>query len=90
MSSNTYQTTFLINFSNKRRQLLENQKSNSNILFRKYSILELLGLQYIPVLLTSTILAPLNRIKVIQQCQDLIILKNNKLSTIDIIKRISI
>ncbi len=87
MSSSNYQSaTFLINFSNSRRKVLENQRLNENNKFRKYSILELLTFQYLPVLATSTLLAPLHRLKVLLQCQD--ILKNSTSSASDLFKGI--
>jgi hypothetical protein len=86
-SSSSYQAaSFLINFSNGKRQVVENQRRNDNIKFRKNSILELLVLQYIPILATSTLLAPLNRLKVLLQCQD--ILKNSTSSVSQLIKGI--
>jgi hypothetical protein len=82
-SSNSYQAaTFLVNFSNKRRQIVENQRLNNRIKFRKNSVLELLALQYFPVLATSSILAPLHRLKVILQCQDIIKTSTSNVSQI--------
>jgi hypothetical protein len=72
MSSNYQQTTFIINFSNNKRKYIENQKANTNIHFRKQSILELIAFQYIPCIGASTLLAPFNRLKVIMQVQNVI------------------
>ena len=86
-SSSSYQAaTFLINFSNGRRKVIENQRMNDNIKFRKYSVFELVALQYFPVLVTSTLLAPLHRLKVLLQCQD--ILKNTTTNVSDLYKGI--
>jgi hypothetical protein len=72
MSSNVQQNVFLINFSNNKRRNIENQKANSNIIFRKNSALEIFVFQYIPLIGASTILAPLNRLKVLLQVKDII------------------
>jgi hypothetical protein len=88
MSSNDNysQFTFLINFSNSRRKVIEDQRMNQKIKFRKYSVFELAALQYFPVLLTSTLLAPLHRLKVLLQCYD--ILKNKTTSASELYKGI--
>jgi hypothetical protein len=74
MSSNVQQNIFLINFSNNKRRNIENQKVNSNIIFRKNSALEIFVFQYIPLIAASTILAPLNRLKVLLQVKDVVAL----------------
>jgi hypothetical protein len=80
MSSNYNQSTFIINFSNNKRKYIENQKSNTNIIFRKNSILEIFAFQYVPCIMASTILAPLNRIKVMLQVKDFIALPKEDIS----------
>lgn len=62
--------SFLIRLSNQRRRTVESQKLK-NYKIRQYSLVELYTFQFLPVVITSSILAPLNRIKLILQVKDL-------------------
>jgi solute carrier family 25 phosphate transporter 23/24/25/41 len=61
----------VLKFSNSRRNTISDQQKRGYVQ-RKHTILEILIFNYIPCALSSTILAPLNRIKVILQVQNMI------------------
>lgn len=81
-------STIFYKFSERRHQIVENQKINEKLKFRKNSLLEIVSFQYIPVILTNTLLAPLQRIKIILQCRDLLPLVDSQASTFRLIKGI--
>lgn len=65
---------FLVRFSNNRRKYIESQ--NKKIVNRKNTPLDFYTFNFLPIALTSTILSPLNRLKVLMQVQDFIPVKN--------------
>jgi hypothetical protein len=64
-------TSPLIRFSDSRRNVVKS-KAQQGYFIRQSSILEVFVFNFVPVAITSTILAPLNRIKVILQVQNMI------------------
>lgn len=73
MSSSSHEhggmMTLLIRFSNSRRKVLERQKIKGYTT-KTISLWELFIFSFFPCVTTSTILAPLNRIKLIMQVKD--------------------
>ncbi len=69
-----YSTPFLVRFADNRRKTIDNQRKK-NYIYRKTTILEQLIYNVLPVITTSTILAPLNRIKVLLQVNKPILFK---------------
>ena len=63
-------TSPLIRFSDSRRNVVKS-KAQQGYFIRQSSILEVFVFNFVPVAITSTILAPLNRIKVILQVQNI-------------------
>ena len=61
---------FFVRFSNNRRKFIEAQ--NKKIICRKNNFLEFYTFNFLPIAVTSTILSPLNRLKVLMQVQDFI------------------
>ena len=57
----------LLRFSNSRRLAIENQNSNENIVLRSITPTEHYFYNFLPAFLTSTLLAPLNRFKLLAQ-----------------------
>lgn len=66
MDDNSNVITLLIRVSRWFRKNVESQEAK-NYITKKNSILEIMCFSYLPVIFTSTLLAPMNRIKVIQQ-----------------------
>lgn len=66
---------FLVKISDKRRKVVDSQKKK-NYVYRKTSLLEQIIFNVVPVLTTSTILAPLNRIKILLQVNKTLVLKD--------------
>ena len=60
--------TFFINFSNNKRKKVESINSKT-LIKRKSSLLEQYLFNFVPVAVSSTILSPLNRIKILLQIQ---------------------
>ena len=78
---------FLVRFSNNRRKFIESQ--NNKIVNRKNNPLEFYTFNFLPIMITSTILSPLNRLKTIMQVQDFLPMKDlegKKLNTSLLIK----
>jgi hypothetical protein len=73
MSSNQSFETLLIRFSNSRRKYLElqNLKTKNQ---RKSSLLEQYLFNLIPIVTSSSLLAPLNRLKIIMQVKKQIVI----------------
>jgi hypothetical protein len=65
---------FLVRFSNNRRKAVESQ--NKKIINRKNNFLEFYTFNFLPIAITSTILAPLNRLKILMQVQDFLPIKD--------------
>jgi hypothetical protein len=74
MSSSKDSDLFLVRFSNNRRKVIESQ--NKKTISRKNNFLEFYTFNFLPIAITSTILSPLNRLKVLMQVQDLIPIKD--------------
>lgn len=69
---------FLVRFSNNRRKFIESQ--NKKIIKRKNNFLEFYTFNFLPIALTSTILSPLNRLKILFQVQDFIPISKKELN----------
>jgi hypothetical protein len=69
-----YSTPFLVRYADNRRKIVDDQKKK-NFIYRKTTVLEQLIYNILPVITTSTILAPLNRIKVLLQVNKPILYK---------------
>lgn len=73
MSSTSHENhlmmTILIRMSNSRHRAIERQRNNGYIP-KQISLWELFAFSFIPCVTASTILAPFNRLKVIQQVKD--------------------
>lgn len=61
---------FFVRFSNNRRKYVEYQ--NKKFTVRKNNFIEFYGFNFIPIVITSTILSPLNRLKTLMQIRDFI------------------
>lgn len=61
---------FFVRFSNNRRKYIELQ--NKKFVIRKNNFLEFYTFNFIPIAITSTILYPLNRLKILKQIIDFI------------------
>ncbi len=61
---------FFVRFSNNRRKYIEFQ--NKKFVLRKNNFLEFYTFNFIPIAITSTILYPFNRLKIIKQIIDII------------------
>lgn len=79
--------TIPMRISNYFRRNVTSQ-NNKGYIQKKLSSIEILTFNYVPVLLTSTLLAPLNRMKIILQIQNLLSETPNKkgLSSVSILK----
>jgi len=69
MSQEMMTESFLIKYSNNKRKKIEYLNSHLAIK-RKSSLLEQYLFNFVPVAITSAILSPLNRIKIILQVQN--------------------
>lgn len=78
--------TLLIKFSNSRRRIVENQQKLYKA--KSLSLLEIFVYNFIPSALASTLLAPLNRIRIIQQVQNFNPERKEQLNLSNIIKSI--
>jgi solute carrier family 25 (adenine nucleotide translocator) protein 4/5/6/31 len=91
MASNEYDIIpILLRFSNWRRSSTERQHLKGYKL-RERNILEIYTFNFIPCAITSTLLAPLNRLKIIFQIQSMIpgVLDNQKLNISSVIQTIT-
>ncbi len=61
---------FFVRFSDNRRRFIELQ--NKKFIQRKNNFAEFYSYNFIPIALTSTLLAPLSRLRLIKQITDLI------------------
>lgn len=61
-----YATPALVRLADSRRKVIENQKKK-NYITRKVTIVEQFLFNLVPVVVTSTILEPLNRMKLLLQ-----------------------
>jgi hypothetical protein len=61
-----YSTPLLVRFADNRRKTVDDQRKK-NYIYRKTNILEQFIYNVVPVISTSTILAPLNRMKILLQ-----------------------
>jgi hypothetical protein len=69
--------TFLVRFSNWRRRAVEKQNLKETNIFKKRSLFEIAAFNYFPAIAASSLLAPLNRVKVILQVQNMIVYPTN-------------
>jgi hypothetical protein len=60
--------TILIRYSNRKRNQIEQQRAKK-LLTKQVSLMELTIFNFVPIVISSTILAPLNRLKLIFQLQ---------------------
>lgn len=61
---------FFVRFSDNRRRFIELQ--NKKFIQRKNNFLEFYTFNFIPIAITSTILGPLNRLRLLKQISDFI------------------
>jgi len=61
---------FFVRFSNNRRKFIELQ--NKKFRVRNNNFMEFYSLNLFPIVITSTILAPFNRLKILQQISNFI------------------